>query len=224
MGFVTLAHKVAEATKPVAGLLLEDIAEGSLVKLDENGSPVEFYVAKHDYEPSLNGNGRTLLVRKDCYDKQKWHSSSNKNEFDTCTISVWLNGTYKALLDTDVQTAIGETTFYYTTGDAKLVTLSKSVFLLSVTELGLTHSTANVEGSALPIATQLQVAYLDGDATIQWTRTPRNNTDSEYAFSITKTSTADPKMTTNPYGSRPCFTLPSNSVFNEETLLLEEVS
>lgn len=224
MGFVTLAHKVAEAKKPYTGLCLADVAEGSLVKLNENGSPVEFYVAKHDYEPSLNGSGRTLLVRKDCYDKQQWHSSSNVNEFDTCTISVWLNGTYKALLDTDVQTAIGETTFYYTTGDAKLVTLSKAVFLLSVTELGLTHSTANVEGSELPIADQLRYVYLDGEAAIQWTRTPRDNTDSEYVFSVTTTQTASPKMTTTKYGSRPCFTLPSSTVFNEETLLFEGVS
>lgn len=36
----------------------------STVKLKENGTLVEFYVAKHDYESGLNGSGRTLIVRK----------------------------------------------------------------------------------------------------------------------------------------------------------------
>ena len=29
----------------------------------EDGAPVEFYVAKQDYEPELNGTGRVLLIR-----------------------------------------------------------------------------------------------------------------------------------------------------------------
>ena len=29
---------------------LGQVAVGTLVKLNENGSPVKFYVAKHDYE------------------------------------------------------------------------------------------------------------------------------------------------------------------------------
>ena len=39
------------------GTMLSDFEEGALVKLNENGSPVEFYVTKHDYEPDLNGAG-----------------------------------------------------------------------------------------------------------------------------------------------------------------------
>lgn len=50
------------------GTPLSDIPEGTLVKINESGSPVEFYVAKHDYETGLNGAGRTLLVRRYCYD------------------------------------------------------------------------------------------------------------------------------------------------------------
>ena len=224
MGFVTLAHKVAESKKPSIGLLLGDIAEGSLVKLNENGSPVEFYVAKHDYEPSLNGSGRTLLVRKDCYAKSKWSSGSNNNEFSGTLIETSLNDGYKAILDGDVQTALGKTKFHYTTGDAELTTLGKAVFLLSLTELGLTDTQANVEGSELPIAAQLRIAYFEGAATAQWTRTVRNTTSSDYAYSVSPTGVVVAKMTTTSYAYRPCFTLPSSSVFNEETLLFEEVS
>ena len=45
---------------------LGDMELGTLVKLNENGTPAEFYVACHNYEAGLNGNGRTLVVRKDC--------------------------------------------------------------------------------------------------------------------------------------------------------------
>ena len=47
-----------------SGIPLSDYAEGDLIKLNEGGSPVDFYVAKHDYESSLNGAGRTLVDRK----------------------------------------------------------------------------------------------------------------------------------------------------------------
>lgn len=50
---------------PIAGTPLSQLAEGTLIKILENGSPVEFYLAKHSYEPSLNGEGRELVVRKD---------------------------------------------------------------------------------------------------------------------------------------------------------------
>ena len=57
----------------------------STVKLKENGVLVEFYVAKHNYESGLNGSGRTLLVRKDCYDQRQWHGS-NVNAYATSAI------------------------------------------------------------------------------------------------------------------------------------------
>ena len=46
---------------------LSEISEGEIIKLKENGSLVDFYVAKHNYESGLNGEGRTLLVRKDIH-------------------------------------------------------------------------------------------------------------------------------------------------------------
>ena len=43
---------------------LSSISPGNTVKLNESGSPVEFYVATHNYEKALNGN-RTMLVDAD---------------------------------------------------------------------------------------------------------------------------------------------------------------
>ena len=51
----------------MATTTLGNKAVGSIIQLKENGKLVSFYVAKHNYENSLNGMGRTLVVRKDCY-------------------------------------------------------------------------------------------------------------------------------------------------------------
>ena len=201
---------------PSVGKMLGDYAEGDIVLLNEGGSPVEFYVAKHDYEAGLNGTGRTLLVRKDCYDKRVWDSSVNA--YATSAIDTWLNGDYKALLDAAVQAAMGTTKFYYTPGNGNttVTTLDRGVFLLSITELGKTASYANTEGSALPIASTLRAAYLDGSGVGQWTRSPNTNYTNNFCM-LTARGVASFGATGNTYGSRPSFTLPSTAVFHPNT-------
>ena len=193
----------------MATTTLGNKAVGSIIKLKENGVLAEFYVAKHDYESGLNGAGRTLVVRKDCYDTCAWHSS-NVNAYASSAIDTWLNGTYKALLDADIQSVIGTTKFYYTPGNGStsVTTLTRAIFLLSVTELGKTASYANTEGSALPIASTLQIAYRNGSAVVQWTRSPSTNVTSGACYLGTDGSVGNGSCT-YAYGSRPAFTLPS---------------
>ena len=209
----------ARASAPVVGIRLGDIAEGQLVKLLENGTAVEFYVAKHDYESGLNGAGRTLLVRKDCYDTRAWHSS-NVNAWASCTLRSWLNGDYLNLLDEDIRGVIGTTKYYYTPGNGttSVTTRSDAVFQLSVKELGKTDIYANAEGTALPIASTLQIAYRNGSAVIQWTRSPRKNV-TNYAFYLDASGGVYANGCAGTGGSRPAFTLPSGALFDEETML-----
>ena len=183
---------------------------GSIVKLKENGTLVDFYVAKHDYENGLNGSGRTLLVRKDVYSAYNWHTS-NVNAYASSAIDSWLNSTYKALLDADIQEAIGTTKFYYTPGNGNTTvgTLSRAIFLLSMTELGQSHSYANVEGSALSIAGTLKIAYLNGSATTQWTRSPYTS-NTRNAWYLGSSGSIDYYNCTITFGARPAFTLPSS--------------
>lgn len=205
---------------PVKSKLLSDYAEGDIVKLNENGTPVEFYVAKHDYESGLNGAGRTLLVRKECHSKQQWHSE-NTNEYSTSYINTWLNGTYKGLLDAKVQNAIGETKFYYTPGNLEktMTTLSRGVFLLSLYELGIgevSYYTINKEGSTLPIASSLKIAYLNGTKETQWCRTVfLLNTG--FASALNTSGQATNPRQTDSGGVRPCFTLSGNCLFDPDT-------
>lgn len=182
---------------------------GSIVKLKENGVLVDFYVAKHDYENGLNGSGRTLVVRKDCYDTRQWHTS-NVNAYATSAIDTWLNSTYKNLLDADIRGVIGTTKIKYTPGNGNTTvgTLERAIFLLSVTELGRSASYANTEGTALSIASSLQIAYLNGSAVVQWTRSP--NTNNTYnAYYLLTNGYVGNNGCYYTYGSRPAFTLPS---------------
>lgn len=182
---------------------------GSIVKLKENGVLVDFYVAKHDYENGLNGSGRTLVVRKDCYDTRQWHTS-NVNAYATSAIDTWLNSTYKNLLDADIRGVIGTTKIKYTPGNGNTTvgTLERAIFLLSVTELGRSASYANTEGTALSIASSLQIAYLNGSAVVQWTRSPYTS-NTYYACCLRTDGDVYYFYCYNAYGSRPAFTLPS---------------
>lgn len=182
---------------------------GSIVKLKENGVLVDFYVAKHDYENGLNGSGRTLVVRKDCYDTRQWHTS-NVNAYATSAIDTWLNSTYKNLLDADIRGVIGTTKIKYTPGNGNTTvgTLERAIFLLSVTELGRSASYANTEGTALSIASSLQIAYLNGSAVVQWTRSPYTyNTGN--ADCLNTSGSVSGRHCNSTFGSRPAFTLPS---------------
>lgn len=182
---------------------------GSIVKLKENGVLVDFYVAKHDYENGLNGSGRTLVVRKDCYDTRQWHTS-NVNAYATSTIDTWLNSTYKNLLDADIRGVIGTTKIKYTPGNGNTTvgTLERAIFLLSVTELGRSASYANTEGTALSIASSLQIAYLNGSAVVQWTRSP-GTVGTNGAYCLDSDGDVNGSSCRNTHGSRPAFTLPS---------------
>ena len=193
-----------------SGKPLGNFSEGDIIQLNEGGVPVDFYVACHNYEQSLNGAGRTLVVRKDVYDRRQWNSS-NVNAWASCTMRSWLNGDYKALLGTEIQEAMGTTTYRYTpgNGNTSVSTRSDAVFLLSFTELGKTHTYANVEGSALPIASTLRIAYQGGSATTQWTRSPHTY-GTDYAWGLSSSGGINVDGCIGTFGSRPAFTLPSD--------------
>lgn len=189
--------------------LLSEKALGSIVKLKENGVAQEFYVAKHGYPTS--GNGRTLLVRRYIYDTRQWHTS-NVNAYASCALDSWFNNTYYNLLDADIKAQIAAVAIPYTPGNGNnsVTTLSRKVFALSVTELGRTASYANTEGSALSIASTLQIAYnSSGSAVVQWTRSPSTNGAVSACYLSTGGGVGDYGCT-GTLGAPPAFTLPSS--------------
>ena len=217
MNRMMLRRRVLMASLMNSGLPLSGLPEGSLVAINESGSPVLFYLAKHDYESDLNGAGRTLIVRKDCYDKRQWHSS-DVNAYASSTIDSWLNGDYKALLDSKVQSKIGSTKFYYTPGNGNttVTTLERAIFLPSVTELGKSHTNGNTEGTELPIASSLWPTD-GGTIGSHWTRSPvTNNKTKAIVLAYLYIVSAGSNKCTNTNGARPCFTLPSDLTVNSQ--------
>lgn len=233
MGKVMMSGIVPQLSTPVVppkGLELSTIAEGSTVYINENGSPVAFYVAKHNYEQSLNGAGRTLLVRKQVHSLMAW-DDNGKHSYQNSTVDSWLNGTYKASLDSIVRSVIGQTKFYCTGGhngysyNDSVITISRSVFLLSLTEYGISGGGTlwNIEGSALPIAS----ANLRSSDLGQWTRSSGTGRNREYAYFVDSNDfffDDNRRKSMNGGYVRPCFTIPSTALFDEETLLFKEVS
>lgn len=202
---------------------LGDLAEGTLITINESGSPVEFYVAKQGYEPTLNGPNKVLLVRKDVYDQRQWNDV-DANAYATSDIDSWCLGDYFNLLSSSAQTLISETVFRYTPGNGSygVSTLKRSVFILSLTELGLSMTNANVEGTALPISESLRLVSQSGEATTQWTRSPQNSQPNG-VFVLIQNGTPQANGANLIRGSRPCFTLPSTALVDQNLALIEEV-
>lgn len=229
MGKCLFLRKGETHTAPISGILLSDFAEGSIVKIRENGSPVDFYVAKHDYESGLNGTGRTLLVRKDCYDARVWSAYTNGTynvEYSTSEIDSWLNSTYKNLFDSSVLDLISTTKFYYTKkGYSSKKTLSRSFFLLSAREMGETDSYVGLEGEALPIYSLLKIANYNSSAVNWWLRSHDiENSKQNTVICMYSYGSIGVIGPNNHYYSRPAFTLPSTALFNKNTLILKGVA
>lgn len=212
------------------GIPLGSIAEGTVVYVNENGSPAAFYVAKHNYESGLNGDGRTLLVRKDCYDLRSWGKvpTEDRLSWEDSTILPWLNSDYLELLDSKIKSVIGSTKYhysyvYYNTSTGKdLVrnkTRSDAVFLLSMKELGVTSYSDGT--TTLPIASKLKPAYYNGSAVDQWTRTPTKG-DYTCAEIVTKVLNAisSKKRVSDTAGARPALSLPAETMVNQGTYLI----
>ena len=139
----------------MATTTLGNKSTGSIIKLKENGTLVDFYVAKHDYESSLNGAGRTLVVRKDTYDDRVW-DNGNVNAYASSDLDSWFNSTYKNMLDADIRSLIGTTKIRYTPGNGNntVGTLERAIFALSLTELGQSHTYAKQRAPPCPLPTR----------------------------------------------------------------------
>ena len=191
----------------------------SIVRLKESGSLVEFYVATHNYESGLNGNGRTLLVRREPHSVQMWNSYGTITYYSGSLIDEWFNGTYKNLLDPDIQAAMGTTKFTGSVSSGgsttRLTTLSRAVFSLSGTELGQAQSYMRVEGTALPNANTLKIAYRNGSAVAQWTRSGIAGGANAWYVNKNGIPTGTSGNRPDAY-ARPAFTLPATLTVNDD--------
>lgn len=192
---------------------LSAVKKGDVIKLKEGNHWADF-ICVPDYESELNGAGRVLLVRSGGYDFVSNFAASN-GEYAESTVDAACQS-YKANLTAEVQAAILPTKFRYTaSGNTTAVsTLTRDVFVLSVTEIYGPLNYTNQEGTFLDLPVN---ALKYGFA--QWTRTPRNNSagsahlyylgaaTNEYTNTIRVTDAA----VSNGGGTfAPCFSLPAS--------------
>lgn len=209
----------ANAT-PMAGTPLGSLAEGTLIKILENGAPVEFYLAKHSYEPDLNGAGRELLVRKDATNSVVW-SSANSNDYSLSNLDSWLNTSYAGRFQENTIALIATSIFVYykpNTGVVNATPLTRSFFCLSLAELGFPGGGGRVpSGNPLPISDTLH------NVSSQWTRSVNSGSGWDILAYYAGTSYA-PANVGESHPARPCFTLPSTALVDQDLNLIETSS
>ena len=173
----------------MAYVTLSSKAIGSTIKLKVNGSAKDFIVVHQGkpssvYDDSCNG---TWLLMKDIYESRQWHSS-NTNDYANSTIHSYLNSTFLAMFDSNIQKAIKQVKLPYRKGSGTSTTvtsgsngLSAKIFLLSATETSFSFSympsgegaeLAYFKGCADNSSDSKRVAYLNGSATVWWLRSP----------------------------------------------------
>ena len=173
----------------MAYVTLSSKAIGSTIKLKVNGSAKDFIVVHQGkpssvYDDSCNG---TWLLMKDIYESRQWHSS-NTNDYANSTIHSYLNSTFLAMFDSNIQKAIKQVKLPYRKGSGTSTTvtsgsngLSAKIFLLSATETSFSFSympsgegaeLAYFKGCADNSSDSKRVAYLNESAAVWWLRSP----------------------------------------------------
>ena len=216
----------------MAYVTLSSKAIGSTIKLKVNGSAKDFIVVHQGkpssvYDDSCNG---TWLLMKDIYESRQWHSS-NTNDYANSTIHSYLNSTFLAMFDSNIQKAIKQVKLPYRKGSGTSTTvtsgsngLSAKIFLLSATETSFSFSympsgegaeLAYFKGCADNSSDSKRVAYLNGSATRWWLRSPSCNSFGG-ALSVYSSGDWGDHVCSSSYGVRPALILPSTLLVSDD--------
>ena len=216
----------------MAYVTLSSKAIGSTIKLKVNGSAKDFIVVHQGkpssvYDDSCNG---TWLLMKDIYESRQWHSS-NTNDYANSTIHSYLNSTFLAMFDSNIQKAIKQVKLPYRKGSGTSTTvtsgsngLSAKIFLLSATETSFSFSympsgegaeLAYFKGCADNSSDSKRVAYLNGSAALWWLRSPACS-NFHYALYVSSSGDWDGGSCSGSYGIRPALILPSTLLVSDD--------
>lgn len=216
---------------------MSDLEIGQSIQLNVGGKAWDWLVVQQGlpssiYDASCDG---TWMLLKDIYEKRQWHSS-NVNDYANSTIHSYLNSTFLAMFDSNIQNAIKQVKLPYRAGSGygKTVTsgangLSAKIFLLSSTEVNLVNGyeptnegacLSYFSGTAQNGADTKRVAYLSGSATRWWLRSPycSSGSGSQYALSVLASGNRSSSYCYNSRGIRPAIILPSDMLVTDDML------
>lgn len=216
----------------MAYVTLSSKAIGSTIKLKVNGSAKDFIVVHQGkpssvYDDSCSG---TWLLMKDIYENRQWHSSDT-NDYANSTIHSYLNSTFLAMLDSNIQKAIKQVKLPYRKGSGTSTTVTSGsnglpakIFLLSATEMSFNFSympsgegaeLAYFKGCADNSSDSKRVAYLNGSTACWWLRSP----DCNYSYSALYVNSNGGWFNgscSNSRGIRPALILPSTLLVSDD--------
>lgn len=216
----------------MAYVTLSSKAIGSTIKLKVNGSAKDFIVVHQGkpssvYDDSCSG---TWLLMKDIYENRQWHSSDT-NDYANSTIHSYLNSTFLAMLDSNIQKAIKQVKLPYRKGSGTSTTVTSGsnglpakIFLLSATEMSFNFSympsgegaeLAYFKGCADNSSDSKRVAYLNGSAAYWWLRSPYCY-DFSYALYVYSNGDWGSRSCSSSYGIRPALILPSTLLVSDD--------
>lgn len=216
----------------MAYVTLSSKAIGSTIKLKVNGSAKDFIVVHQGkpssvYDDSCSG---TWLLMKDIYENRQWHSSDT-NDYANSTIHSYLNSTFLAMLDSNIQKAIKQVKLPYRKGSGTSTTVTSGsnglpakIFLLSATEMSFNFSympsgegaeLAYFKGCADNSSDSKRVAYLNGSAALWWLRSPGCG-GSNYALVVDSNGDWYGGDCSYSLGIRPALILPSTLLVSDD--------
>ena len=242
MGRCIVAGGKPDMVAPSTGILASDLVVGSVVKLMENGVATDYLVVNQGkpsgsslYDDSCDG---LWLLRKDIHSKRSWNVQGG-NTYASSAINTWLNGNFFNSFGNIEKAVTKQVKIPYCVGNNNSTVisgvngLSVKAFLLGSYEVGWNKdiSYSPIDGAKLSFfesgtgtsSNNKRIAFLNKAAEIWRLRSPvvENDTDCVYVY------TDGSSNFSGVYGSlgvRPALVLPSNALFDKNTMLLKGVA
>ena len=213
----------------MATVALGTKAVGSKVQLKLGGVKKNFIIVHKGkpsslYDDSCNG---VWLLQEDIQETRQWQST-NVNKLESSEIQAYLNSTYLALFDANIQAQIKQVKIPYRQNGGSGGTdrsgangLSCKIFLLSAREVGFSDTYIPNDGAKLDYFNSgngtdtKRVAKYNGSATFWWLRSPYT-VSTIYVWVVNPDGRYLNNSAFNTYGVRPALVLPTDLLVSDD--------
>ena len=213
----------------MATVALGTKAVGSKVQLKLGGVKKNFIIVHKGkpsslYDDSCNG---VWLLQEDIQETRQWQST-NVNKLESSEIQAYLNSTYLALFDANIQAQIKQVKIPYRQNGGSGGTdrsgangLSCKIFLLSAKEVGFSDTYIPNDGAKLDYFNSgngtdaKRVAKYNGSATYWWLRSP-NTYYTNNVWSVSSGGRYSSNYANHTYGVRPALVLPTDLLVSDD--------
>mgnify|MGYP001859500637 FL=1 len=232
--------RIQKSAGPV-GTQISTLEVGTLVKINENGAPVEYLIVNQGlpssiYDASCDG---CWVLRKDIAENRAWDSSND--DYKNSDIQAYLNGSWLSRYSAGVLSQIKQVKIPYVngTGGSPVASgatgLSCKIFLLSGYEVGFSTSDSSYfprDGAKLSYfssgtgsaANNKRIANYNDSATYWWLRSPYNTSSAYTVWTVNPNGDYKSWYYNDICGVRPALVLPSTALVDQDLNLIEEVA